>query len=36
MISPDSGRHHSHEGVEEARNLRREGDLPGDTPLSTY
>jgi hypothetical protein len=27
---------HSHEAVEEAGNLKRAGDLLGDTPLSTY
>jgi hypothetical protein len=30
------GRLHSHEVVEEARNLRREGDLFGETPLLAY
>jgi hypothetical protein len=29
-------RRHSHEGVDEARNFRRAGDLFGDTPLPTY
>jgi hypothetical protein len=30
------GRSHSHEAVDEAKNLKREGDLFGETSLSTY
>jgi hypothetical protein len=30
------GRFHSHEVVEEAGNLRREGDLFGETPFLTH